>query len=318
MNVYRLLLGIVVFFTVTPVVQAATNQSGSGAFGGLLPSGARVERTSNVVGYMGTTAVSYEVKNASTVALLQKMGGKYAIRWSRALGSGSWTVTSPGPKGLLQGESVRTASGSQKGFAYLFDGRRVSSAIQGKPSGEIAGNRGVAMKPSRIVVRQRDAKHVGNVRYRFDTPYAWSGKLYVPGVSIHRPDYPKGGEPQPSATLHASDGSSALIQLRIADTPATRESGLMYVKSMDPDAGMIFVWQTPVLEAFWMQNTLIPLSIAWIDSSMKIIDIQDMAPLDESLHSPPAPYLYAIEANQGYFANNGIHVGDTVQLHLNS
>ncbi|HEX8917977.1 MAG TPA: DUF192 domain-containing protein, partial [Chloroflexota bacterium] len=65
-----------------------------------------------------------------------------------------------------------------------------------------------------------------------------------------------------------------------------------------------------------MKNTYIPLSIAFLDSSGKILEMDDMAPLSETLHTPSVSYTYAIEVNQGFFKSNGIQMGDMVQLHL--
>lgn len=88
----------------------------------------------------------------------------------------------------------------------------------------------------------------------------------------------------------------------------------MYVDEMAEDEGMIFVWNEPVTGGFWMKNTYIPLSIAFVSSDLRIIDIQDMEPLSLEPHEPAGPYLYAIEANQGFFERNGIAVGSPVEL----
>jgi uncharacterized membrane protein (UPF0127 family) len=77
---------------------------------------------------------------------------------------------------------------------------------------------------------------------------------------------------------------------------------------------MLFVWPEDTASGFWMKDTLIPLSIAFIDAGGKIVGIQDMQPLDETLHHSPSPYRYAVEANQGWFAERGIAVGDSVTL----
>jgi uncharacterized membrane protein (UPF0127 family) len=61
-----------------------------------------------------------------------------------------------------------------------------------------------------------------------------------------------------------------------------------------------------------MRNTLIPLSIAWIDRDGSIVDIQDMQPLSDEVHTPAAPYWYALEVNQGWFFANGVGVGQQV------
>ena len=95
-----------------------------------------------------------------------------------------------------------------------------------------------------------------------------------------------------------------------ASTDEQRQRGLMFRKTLAPDAGMIFVWNQDTSEGFWMKNTLVPLSVAFVDAGGTIIDIQDMAPQTEDVHYSPRPYRYAIEANQGYFAARGIAAGD--------
>jgi uncharacterized membrane protein (UPF0127 family) len=79
---------------------------------------------------------------------------------------------------------------------------------------------------------------------------------------------------------------------------------------------MIFVYTEDTQGGFYMRNTLVPLSIAFIGADGVIIDIQDMQPLDETLHYAPAPYRYAVEVNQGWYGRNGIRVGDGVELRL--
>lgn len=103
-----------------------------------------------------------------------------------------------------------------------------------------------------------------------------------------------------------------------AATPDQRQSGLMYRRDLPLDAGMVFIWSDDTGDGFWMKNTYIPLSVAFVDSSGTIIGIQDMAPLTEDLHFSPHPYRYAIEANQGYFASRHISAGGRVEIRGNS
>jgi uncharacterized membrane protein (UPF0127 family) len=78
------------------------------------------------------------------------------------------------------------------------------------------------------------------------------------------------------------------------------------------DNGMLFVYDHQVSEGYWMHNTLLPLSIAWIDRNGTIVDIQDMQPLTDDVHWPAAPYWYSLEANQGWFVNHGVGVGQQI------
>jgi len=104
------------------------------------------------------------------------------------------------------------------------------------------------------------------------------------------------------------------IRVEVARTPAQRERGLMFRDRLPEDEGMLFVFAGPVRIAFWMKNTRNPLSIAFLDRNGRIVDIQDMVPLDPTLHLPLSEYFYALEMNQGWFGRNGVKVGDMVDL----
>lgn len=91
-----------------------------------------------------------------------------------------------------------------------------------------------------------------------------------------------------------------------------RSRGLMFRESLAPDSGMLFVFERQEHLSFWMRNTPVPLSIAFLDENWVIVDTQDMAPLAENLHFSRKPAQYAIEANQGWFRQRGIGPGDTV------
>jgi uncharacterized membrane protein (UPF0127 family) len=106
-------------------------------------------------------------------------------------------------------------------------------------------------------------------------------------------------------------GENKLV-VEVASTPATRETGLMNRFSLQPDHGMLFVFEAPQPLAFWMKNTYIPLSIAFVDRNGRILNIEDMRPQDESTHWSKGEALYAIEMRQGWFAAKGIAAGDVV------
>ena len=99
----------------------------------------------------------------------------------------------------------------------------------------------------------------------------------------------------------------------VAATPEQRSIGLMHRFSLKPDHGMIFVFERAEPQAFWMRNTHIPLSIAFIASDGRIVSIADMAPLDESMHWSNGPAQFALEMRKGWFAANGIGAGDRVE-----
>ncbi len=118
----------------------------------------------------------------------------------------------------------------------------------------------------------------------------------------------------PAVVFTTADGSRATINVEIADTEATQECGLMNRTSMPDDQGMIFIFAQSSLTPFWMKDTLIPLSIAFINENGTVVDVQEMQALSEDNHYPAGPYRYAIEANAGWYARNGIAPGDTADV----
>ena len=115
-------------------------------------------------------------------------------------------------------------------------------------------------------------------------------------------------------TIDASGGETVRLQVEIADTDAERQRGLMERTALGENRGMLFVFEDEQTLSFWMKNTMIPLSVAYIDSEGRIVDIQDMQPLDETSHPSAEPARYALEVNQGFFEEHGVEVGDTAEL----
>ncbi len=115
-------------------------------------------------------------------------------------------------------------------------------------------------------------------------------------------------------TIDASSGETVKLQVEIADTDAERQRGLMERTALGENRGMLFVFDSEQTLSFWMKNTLIPLSVAYLDSEGRIVDIQDMQPLDETPHPSAEPAQYALEVNQGFFEKRGVKVGDTAKL----
>jgi uncharacterized membrane protein (UPF0127 family) len=99
----------------------------------------------------------------------------------------------------------------------------------------------------------------------------------------------------------------------IAATTTTRTVGLMNRFSLKPDHGMLFVFDAPQPLAFWMKNTFVPLSIAFIGADGRILNIEDMAPRTETTHPSLGLALYALEMKKGWFAEHGIVAGDRVE-----
>jgi uncharacterized protein len=116
--------------------------------------------------------------------------------------------------------------------------------------------------------------------------------------------------------IDASGGKKVEVRVEVADDLAEQAKGLMDRTTLGENRGMLFVYPEERELSFWMKNTLIPLSIAFIDSERHIIDIQDMKPLDDEPphYVSPEPAQYALEVNQGFFESRGVKVGDSVEL----
>ena len=115
-----------------------------------------------------------------------------------------------------------------------------------------------------------------------------------------------------SPTLELSAGIH-LIRAEVAYTFETRAQGLMFRKYLGPNEGMFFVFPQAEIQCMWMKNTLIPLSVAFIDEKGKIISISDMQPQTETSHCAAAPAKFALEMPGGWFAAKGIKSGTAIQ-----
>jgi hypothetical protein len=104
------------------------------------------------------------------------------------------------------------------------------------------------------------------------------------------------------------------IKVEVVRTEKEKEKGLMFRERLGKDEGMLFVYAREEMLSFWMKNTRLPISIAFIDKDGKIVDIQDMEPFSQELHVSAYPAKYALEMNRGWFARVGIKVGDLVRI----
>ena len=102
------------------------------------------------------------------------------------------------------------------------------------------------------------------------------------------------------------------IRAEVAATPEERSRGLMLRKALQPNHGMLFIFESTGSPCFWMKNTLIPLTIAFIAEDGEIATLADMQPHDESSHCPTRPIRYALEMEQGWFRTKGVKVGDRI------
>lgn len=105
-----------------------------------------------------------------------------------------------------------------------------------------------------------------------------------------------------------------LIQAEVAVNDAQREQGLMFREKMPANAGMVFVFDAPGTQCMWMKNTLLPLSVAFIDAEGKIVNIEDMQAqtLDSHCSKKAVPVRYALEMNLGWFKQKNIKPGTVI------
>ena len=115
--------------------------------------------------------------------------------------------------------------------------------------------------------------------------------------------------------LEPAEGDPVTVRLEVAADPATRARGLMEREEVPPGTGMVFLYPRDVAEAYWMKNTLVPLSIAFVAADGRVVSVADMTPCkaDPCPSYPPAgPYRYAVELAAGSFADAGVGPGSRV------
>lgn len=165
-------------------------------------------------------------------------------------------------------------------------------------------------------------------------PVLWvsiASLLALPLLAMPLPVVPRlaAGAPAPHVTyergvLHVHQGGRrvATLQVEVARTAEARAQGLMFRRALPEDAGMLFVFEEDGRWSFWMKNTLIPLSIGFIDRHWRLLEVQDMDVAPDpaagpfTFYEPSAPYRYALEVNQGYFARKRIVPGARFELVL--
>lgn len=119
---------------------------------------------------------------------------------------------------------------------------------------------------------------------------------------------------QDKVIITNSLGEEIEIDVLIAEKPEERKQGLMNRESLCWDCGMLFVYEEDVEQGFWMKDTLIPLSIAFVAENGTILEIHQMEPETTNIHKPEQSYRYALEVNQGFFEEEEIGAGDSVSI----
>lgn len=119
--------------------------------------------------------------------------------------------------------------------------------------------------------------------------------------------------PQESPQLHLPrvtlSAGMHLINVQVAATNEQRATGLMFRKEMPTSEGMLFIFEQPSSQCFWMKNTLLPLTAAFVADDGTIVNLADMKPQTTNSHCSTQPVRYVLEMNQGWFAKRGIKPG---------
>jgi uncharacterized membrane protein (UPF0127 family) len=115
--------------------------------------------------------------------------------------------------------------------------------------------------------------------------------------------------PQPKLPTTRLTAGMHVIQAEVAQAPQEQMIGMMFRREMGTNEGMLFVNADAGVRCFWMRNTLLPLSIAFIADDGTIVNLADMAPQSDQSHCSSKPVRFALEMNQGWFAKRGITAG---------
>ena len=134
----------------------------------------------------------------------------------------------------------------------------------------------------------------------------------APAQNVPAEESPQTGLMKAWLTIHSGNGDHR-FRIDVAESSEQQERGLMFVRSLDPDRGMIFPYNPPQNVGFWMRNTLIPLDMLFISADRRVGRIVTARPLDETNVPSGAPVSAVLEIAGGRAAQLGIRVGDTVE-----
>ncbi len=126
----------------------------------------------------------------------------------------------------------------------------------------------------------------------------------VGGIASAQPQ----GVPQTLPTIALQAGMH-IVRAAVAQTPEQRQTGLMFRREMPQHEGMLFVFDDLSTQCFYMRNTLLPLSIAFLADDGSVVNLADMQPQTLDSHCSAKPVRYALEMNQGWFAKRGVKPG---------
>jgi uncharacterized membrane protein (UPF0127 family) len=117
------------------------------------------------------------------------------------------------------------------------------------------------------------------------------------------------GEPQTRLARTRLGAGMHLIDTQLAQTPEQRQIGLMWRKDLPQSEGMLFVFEQPSVQCFWMRNTLTALTAAFVEDDGTIVNLEDMKPQSDDSHCSTKPVRFVLEMNQGWFKKRGIQAG---------
>jgi uncharacterized protein len=120
--------------------------------------------------------------------------------------------------------------------------------------------------------------------------------------------------PVPAAGMAWVIFGADTVRAEVARTSEQRSRGLMYRDDVPAGTGMLFIFDDQQIRSFWMQNTYVALDIAFLNTDLRIVDIQQMEALSERFHDSRAPAMFALEVPEGWFEAHGIRVGDQAEI----
>ena len=142
-----------------------------------------------------------------------------------------------------------------------------------------------------------------------------TARLLATGLIALASTAPAAAQGQPQMNLPRIEITAGMhrIEAQVAASPQERQTGLMHRKEMPAHEGMLFVFEQPATQCFWMRNTLLPLTAAFVADDGTIVNLADMKPQTEDSHCSAKPVRYVLEMNQGWFAKRGIKAGFKVK-----
>ncbi len=151
-----------------------------------------------------------------------------------------------------------------------------------------------------------------NATHMINRPHFFAVLLLALGICAHiAPVSSKETNPPLPAITLSVGGQS--VKAEVAVTDETRQKGLMFREKMAKNSGMLFVFPDIAYHAMWMRNTPLPLAVAYMDASGKIVSIHEMQPHTDASHMAAGPVKFALEMNSGWFERNQVKAGDTVK-----